>query len=253
MRWCENSNYIDVDFKKAFKAIRKTKKGKKNRVPYNPDELKRLFNSKQYIQGTHKTAARHWVLLIALFTSARLNEICQLHKKNIVKDSQSGIWYFDFNDYAEDRGKKSDAMIRFVPVHTQLRKLGFFKYYDFVDDESRLFPMLKLRDRSYGTSITKFFRTYKNKNNCKIEIPDGVMKDFHSFRNTIINSMKQAGINQESAREVVGHENPGLAYGGYADPLDLPNKKKIIEKVKYPSIDWDLVKEREWRQILYSK
>lgn len=190
LRWCEDSNYIDVNFEKPFRTIKKSKKAKKNRVPYTPDELQRLFNSKQYVQGTHKNAARHWVLLITLFTGARLNEVCQLHKSNVVKDNLSGIWYFDFNDYDKEKSKKTDAGIRFVPVHPQLRKLGFFIYFSSVDDNSRLFPMLKKKDRSYGTTITKFFATYKNKNNCNIEIPEGLMKDFHSFRNTIINAVE---------------------------------------------------------------
>lgn len=247
LRWCEESNFIDIDFEKPFKSIKKSRTNKKNRVGYTPDELNRLFNSKQYTQGTHKNPARHWVLLIALFTGARLNEICQLHKDNIVKDSLSNIWYFDFNDYSDDRSKKTNAAIRFVPVHQELRRLGFFRFLDSVAGAGRLFPMLTKKDNRYGTAITKFFSTYKNSKNCNIIIPDGIMKDCHSFRNTLINAIKQSGVPESSAREVVGHENPSLAYGGYADPLDLPNRKKIIDKVKYTSIDWSIVKEREWR------
>jgi hypothetical protein len=38
-----------------------------------------------------------------------------------------------------------------------------------------------------------------------------------------------------------------MSYGNYANPFDLPNRKEIIEKINYPSIDWQKVKERDWR------
>lgn len=245
LEWCEGRNYIDVEYKKPFKKIRKVRGGKNKRVAYTPDELIKLFNSKEYRMGTHKTPNHHWIPLIGLFTGARLGEICQLRKDNIVKDSLSGTWYFDFNDYSDDASIKTDAGIRFVPVHSQLRQLGFFKYYETIEEGDQLFPKRRERDATCKIQMRWFSRTYRGK--CGVEKPDGIMKDFHSLRNTIINAMKQKGIPVASAREIVGHEDKDMSYGGYADPLDLPSRKKIMAQVKYPSINWNDIKKREWR------
>ena len=72
-------------------------------------------------------------------------------------------------------------------------------------------------------------------------------KPFKTIRK-VRGGSKKGGIPVASAREIVGHEDEDMSYGGYADPLDLPSKKKVIDKIKYPSVDWNLVKEREWRQ-----
>jgi integrase len=255
LEWCDSRNYIDIEYEKPFKKLKKIrggkgKGGKNKRVSYSPDELKKLFNSKEYLLGCHKTANHHWVPLIGLFTGARLGEICQLRKEHIVKDSQSDIWYFDFNDYSDGESIKTDAGIRFVPVHPQLRKLGFFKYYDTVEDGGLLFPKWRKGQADCKDQMRWFSRTYREK--CGVKKPKGIMKDFHSLRNTIINTMKQSGIPVASAREIVGHEDEDMSYGGYADVLDLPSRKKVIDEIKYPSIDWDLVKERGWRQTPFS-
>ncbi len=65
--------------------------------------------------------------------------------------------------------------------------------------------------------------------------------------------MKQGGVPVASAGEIVGHKDEDMSYGGYTDPLDLPSRKKVIDKNKYSSIDWNLGKKREWKKIHYSK
>lgn len=247
---CEGNFYTDINHRKPFKKYTKKSKKKsrrsKVRVPYTPEDLKKLFESKEYIQGAHKTAAHHWLPLIALFTGARLNEICQLYQSDIREDG--GIWYFDFNEESDDKSTKTDAAIRYVPIHPELRRLGFFDYWQSIKEGKRLFPMLKKTANGYGDSISKWFgRTYKNKNNCNITIPSGKMKDFHSFRNTLIDTLKQKGVPVASAREIVGHEDESLTYGGYANVIDLPNRKKIIVKVRYPSVDFSKIQRKEWR------
>lgn len=72
------------------------------------------------------------------------------------------------------------------------------------------------------------------------------MKDFHSLRNTLIDNLKQKGISKESAKEIVGHESDDMTYGKYASSLDLPARKKIIDQIDYPSIDFSRIKKRMW-------
>lgn len=213
------------------------------RVPFSPDDLTKLFNSKNYLTGDHKTLAHFWVPLIGLLTGARLNEICQLRREDIIKDDLSGIWHFDFNDKDEEKSIKTHAGIRLVPIHDKLLGFGLLEYVNDLKKNSRLFPQLRKTPNGYGDSISKWFnRTYKNKNNCDIEVQDGIMKDFHSFRSTLINTLKQNNVPLSIAREIVGHEDDSLTYGGYADPLDLPNRALHLNGIQYPSIDFSKIK-----------
>ncbi|WP_028582314.1 site-specific integrase [Desulfogranum japonicum] len=241
--YCSSDGYSVIDHRKVFEQFKKKKKVSKVRMPFAPDELKRLFESKEYQTCTHNTIAHHWIPLIALFTGARLNEICQLAKSNIKRDEESSIWYFDINA-EEGRSLKTAAAIRYVPIHDQLIELGFLEYVDSVSDGGRLFPMLSKNSKGeYGAQISKWFnRTYKSEKHCNIEIGQGEMKDFHSFRNTLINTLKQKGVPVASAKEIVGHEDDDITFGRYANPLDLPNKKKILDMVEYPSIDFGKIK-----------
>jgi hypothetical protein len=111
-------------------------------------------------------------------------------------------------------------------------------------DGDLLFPKLTKTKNGYGGSISRWYGRYKKK--CNITIPFGKMVDFHSFRNTLIDNLKQKGVPLASAREIVGHEDESLTYGGYANAIDLPNRKKIIEQVKYASIDFSMIRKRRW-------
>lgn len=247
LKYCENNFYVDINYNKPFAHLYENRKSKdsKERVPYD-DDLKKLFESVEYVNGSHKSAAHHWIPLIGLFTGARLNEICQLTKTDICYHESSNIWYFDFNRSGKNKKIKTDAGIRFVPIHQQLIKLGFLEFCKTIGNDNLLFPKPVGQVMEIKDTISKWYnRTYKS--NCRIIIPIGAKKDFHSLRNTFINNLKQRGIPVKSAKEIVGHESDDMTYGQYASSHDLPARKKIVDQVKYPSIDFSRTNNRIWK------
>jgi integrase len=68
-------------------------------LPYEQEDLKGLFHSDEYLNGKHKKASNYWCPLIALFTGARSNEICQLTLSDIRQEEVDGkiIEFIDIN------------------------------------------------------------------------------------------------------------------------------------------------------------
>ena len=65
---------------------------------------------------------------MALFTGARIDEICQLHLDDIRKEG--GVWVFDINQ-KEEKKLKNPGSARLVPIHPFL--LNDLKILDYVE------------------------------------------------------------------------------------------------------------------------
>ena len=77
--------------------------------------------------------------MIALFTGARINEICQLHTDDI--QEKNGISFISINE-EDEKHVKTKAGIRQVPIHNELIKIGFLDYMAGIraKGETLLFP-----------------------------------------------------------------------------------------------------------------
>ena len=131
-RWLHTNDYNHIELDLPFKNVRiKTARSIDQKPIYTPQDIRKLFNSEQYLQGTHKLASHFWVPLMGLYTGARLNEICQLSVVDVYRDEQTGRLVIDINENAEDDPKKSLKRwfhARLVPVHDKLIELGFEEY-----------------------------------------------------------------------------------------------------------------------------
>jgi len=104
---------------------------------------------------------RYWVTMIAAYSGARLNEICQLDLTDIQK--HDGIWVMDLQQNSADKSIKSKAGNRLVPLHPKLLDLGLLDYWEQVKKgkNPKLFPNLKKGFRTtYGDSVSKWFARY---------------------------------------------------------------------------------------------
>ena len=190
--WLKINDYSSIDLDAPLKKTKIPKiEASKQRDLFKEEDLNKLFNSKEYIQGTHKKASQFWVPLIGLYTGARLNEICQLEIKDIYQYKDTGIWVFDINKNKEtdpNKSLKNDGSIRVIPVHKKLIELGFIDFFKTQKNNKRLFSDLSYVDSNnkYGDQLQRWFnRTYKNR--CGVTTPK---TSFHSFRHTVITSLE---------------------------------------------------------------
>ena len=56
---------------------------------------------------------------------------------------------------------------------------------------------------------------------------------FHIFRKTVVTLLKQAGISENLAADIVGHEKPRITYGLYSGGSSLEQKLSAINKINY--------------------
>jgi integrase len=192
--------------------IKQTKRDDEYRDPFSDQDLYNLFHSAEYREDSHKASYCFWVPLIGLFTGCRLEEICQLHLDDI--QQQDGVWGIDINNIGE-KTVKTRAALRFVPLHPFLEdKLKLVQYAEALrsQGEKRLFPELRHRRDGYGQTVSRWFARYRKR--CGV-VGDDKRKDFHSFRHTVTNALKQAQVDGIMISELEGHEVESITMSRY--------------------------------------
>lgn len=254
LRWLKKNNHAADGLGDSLQGMQfDAKPDHEQRPAFEDDELKRLFESKQYTKTGHKQAAHYWVPLLALFTGARQGELCQLYKSDIQKNEETGIWYLDINQSTPDKSLKKPHHARLVPIHKKLKNFGFLDYVESVKHE-RLFPDLPRKRDGYGQKFSRWFcDTYINKNNCNVRRStdnEGAADPvFHSFRHTVETQLDHKHkIQPHHIAHLVGQKPEGksVTTNRYIKPKQLRDNQKIINKLDYPSIDFDKI--RHWKR-----
>ena len=182
-------------------------------------------------------AAAYWVPLIALYGGLRLSEICQLQLRDVV--TRDGVLLLDVNE-DDDKGVKSSAGIRAVPMHSRLLALGLADYVDDMrtrsiseglGDAGLLFPDLHVKpSRTGAIYFSDAFRAIAQTSNLYKR-----WRDFHSFRTTVGSFLRgvHPGIAESLILAIMGHEgdNVGQTNYGVHPPQAL---QRVIEFLAYP-------------------
>lgn len=178
---------------------------------------------------------RYWVPILALFTGARLNEVCAIALNDF--KVEDGVHYVLIRDILEGQHGKSDAAWRRVPLHRELIRLRLPDYVEQRRQEGgvRLFDDLEVDVFGYVSGRpSKFFNRLVD----SIADPDPDRPGklvFYSTRHTVIGRLRSADVRMDVAREIVGHES-GDVHSGYGD-VDLKSLKIAIDKIEYDGLD----------------
>ena len=155
------------------------------------------------------------LVLLGAFTGARIEELSSLELINVGEDS---IRIVD---------SKTEAGIREVPIHSALRPVVARLKAGAID--AYLLPGLtfnKYGDRS--NAIGKRF------GRLKASMGFGPRHVFHSLRKTLVTMLEDAGVSENLAADIVGHEKPRITYGLYSGGASLATKAAALELVRYP-------------------
>jgi integrase len=188
----------------------------KKRVPFEAEDLKKIFHSKDYLEDSHNESFKFWLPILALFTGCRLDELAQLHLDDIRKENR--IWLLDINDEQEKNVKTEDSK-RLVPIHPfLLNELNLVGYVQSLRDtgEKRLFPELEQLRDGYGQKAGQWFSRYKV-SHCGIT---DERKTFHSFRHTFCDTLAQStDVEERAIIQLAGHANNHITFGRYTKGL----------------------------------
>jgi integrase len=159
-KWAIKNGYASNN---AFDGmlLKDTRKARDLRAPFNPNDLKRIF-SDSIIRNPHKNWQK-WLPILGLYTGARLNELCQLQRKDIAK--VEGYWCISITDGGNNQILKSVSSKRVIPIHKKLLDLGFIDYVSSTGSvpNSMIFPDLKLLNERYSHTPSRWFSNIKNR------------------------------------------------------------------------------------------
>jgi integrase len=222
--WCVTWEFLERN--PAAGLMEKRGSESTERLPYEDDDLALIFGSIEYQQDSFKHPYQFWIPLIALFTGARLNEICQLRAQDVRQ--VDGILCFDITPNA---GKlKTEASERLVPVHSSLRALGIeaFSKRQLVLGQPRLFPELPLGREGPGQVASKWYKRYRD----RCGVADS-KKPFHSFRHTVWTRLSRQGCPDYEIDDLIGHESTTIGSKRYRSRLLPEHLAQTVEKLHF--------------------
>lgn len=204
------------------------------RDPFSVEQLNLIFAREPWSDrgvSARDRPSRYWAPLIAVFSGARLTEICgQLVDEMIVED---GIHAFHFRHRPDDRAIKN-GKDRKVPVHPELLRLGF---WDFVDEartsgREHLFSDVK-RDKlgKWGDHTSKWFSRQVGALDLK-----GRNLSFHSFRHSFEDALRRADLHDTPiGNAIAGRWTPGQSKI-YGTKYPVAKLHKAMLTVNYPGL-----------------
>lgn len=182
-----------------------------------------------------------WLLLIALTTGARLEEIGQLQPDDIRADD--GIVHMVIDDVDASGVKNPNKSIknigarRRVPLNSDLLKLGLQERAARLRREGvmHLFPDLHLDEFGHYTS---------NASRCCNRLIDKVTRDprvvFHSLRHFLKDLFREAGMLESVSDQLTGHA-PVTVGGRYGSGVSLAQLKAQLERLRFEFVDWERI------------
>jgi integrase len=222
------------------------------RSPFHRDQLHSIFNAPLYRgcvdggRGYNKVGdqrprnARFWVPLIALFTGARLGEICQLDATDIrtVDGVDCIVVSLRSLNGTTDKQLKTTASDRLIPVHPTLIDCGLLHFAEAKRKagEKKLFDDIETgstgsRPVAFSKWFTQFLRA------CGAQRS---RTSFHSFRHNFRDELRAARIDHDIALLLGGwttgasrtavHENYGS--GHRVDAL-----KDAMQRLSFTQVD----------------
>ena len=233
LNWAVNEELIARNPARGLRLPDPIRKRDK-RLPFDRDQLHAIFNAPLYRgcvdgeRGYNKVGsqrprnARFWVPLIALFTGARLGEICQLDTTDIRTVDGVDCIFVSLRSLngTTDKRLKTTASDRLIPVHPTLLDCGLVHFAEAKRKagEKKLFGDIEVgstgsRSVAFSKWFTQFLRA------------SGAVRSrtsFHSLRHNFRDELRAARIDHDialllggwttgSSRSAV-HENYGSGY-----------------------------------------
>lgn len=255
LNWCEEENFISKasHLKSVLKLPKHMKSTKlSTRAPFTDEDLNKLFHSDRYIKNTHTGAAKHWAPLIALFTGARLEEVCQLQLSDIRQED--GVWVFDINDEG-DKSVKTLSSKRLIPIHPTLIEVGLLDRVKALETKRQkaLFPKLNRikSNGKLGNAVSKSFCNLRDAVGIPARSPKtGDAKNFHSFRHTFASRCQEQRLPRDLYKRILGHEtHAGSDVTNVYEHATLVNDmyNDVITKIDFSHVlDFDALKRTKW-------
>lgn len=157
---------------------------------------------------------------LAAYSGARIEELCALELVNVREG------HFSIAD------SKTEAGYREVPIHASIAPL-VKRLRAQAEDAKSLHLLPGLKPNKWGDRSDAIGKRFG-----RLKTAQGYGKQhvFHSIRKTFVTQLENAGISENLAADIVGHEKPRITYGLYSGGATLAVKAEAVALVKYPGL-----------------
>lgn len=215
-KYLQQRDYVDRDLK-PFTDIElpKTLRPRQPREAYTDDEVALILEHLQLKQDNALTA----ITTLAMYTGARISELAGLMLDSIT--TIDGITCLKIDD------AKTKAGNRTVPVHPEIQELVQTLSTDSTD--GYLVSGVNSKGGKGRRADVLGKRFGRLRKNCQLP----PTKVFHCFRNTVATKLESAGVPENIAADIVGHDKATMTYGLYSGGTSTQQKFDAVKAIKY--------------------
>ncbi|MDP1872073.1 MAG: tyrosine-type recombinase/integrase [Gallionella sp.] len=214
-KYLQSQDVVPIDIDPFFGVINLTKNKKASTagswIPFKPSDVVTLWKK----AGEKQDSQLQSLIMLGAYTGARIAELCAIKVADV---SDSSFHIIE---------AKTGAGVREVPIHSSIKELVGKLKAESVDG----YLLSGLTFNKYGdrsNAIGKRFGILKT----DLKYSSGHV--FHSIRKTLTTLLENAGVSENLAADIVGHEKPRITYGLYSGGATLKVKQAALERVKYP-------------------
>ncbi|MCV9963180.1 site-specific integrase [Pararhizobium sp. BT-229] len=242
---CKHAGYPFGNFE-GVSGLRTKRKGntRNERGRFSTEEVRKIFVlpvwqgaaglDDRLINGTeifHDAA--YWVPLLSIYIGARREEICGLLVSEVDVDTDAPCVRIEENFV---RKLKNEQSKRRVPIHPELVRLGFLQYVEELSKLGHVLLFPELRAASPSTPMGDVFdESWQKIRAAALPKAKEEGKVLHSLRHWCNNEMKQAGVQAEIRKDILGHTNEGVNEGRYTDPARLRVMADALSTLPHPT------------------
>ncbi len=229
LKWAHRHGYVEQNYAVGLSIAQRGKKASEARGMFEIAQIEAIFKAIAEGRVTargHAYSFHYWTPLLGYLTGARVNEIASLRVIDFQRED--GIDFISITQQNDgEKGTKTDAGMRKLPIHPALIRLGLLRYVENLKKQGqvRLFAELSLTKNGYGSKVTSWFSGHNSKADSFLWRDAGVREDklsFHSYRHTMATLLERKGIDTVLAKRILGHSlADDVTSGRYSkgDPL----------------------------------
>ena len=194
-------------------GLRETKRNN-SRQPFSVLEIQKLY---EHLKARSNQDPQLFQLFtLAIYTGARIEELCSIK----VTDVGEG--------YIEISNSKTAAGDRQVPIHPEIAQMVEASRLNSKDGY-----LLSGLDGSSNQYDKRSAAIGKRFGRIKADLGFGREKVFHSIRKTVATQLEGAGVPENIAADILGHEKQTITYGTYSGGTSLEQKTEAMLNISY--------------------
>ncbi len=217
--------------------------GKDAKDPFTMEALNSIFAEDVYRSPDVAKPSYYWAPLFSLFHGMRMEEILQLTWHDV--QVEDGAKFFRLHSEGDNHLKNPNAH-RNVPIHPKMDEFGFGTLMNAAEQraDGRFFPDVKRgSEGKFGSIFSKRYSAYLIRVAIKTD-----KTSFHSFRHTFRDAGRNCQVPEDRVQAIGGWGNGNGTDAIYGSGINMFEKAKAIALIKYPAVDFSMIKVIDWNE-----